>query len=61
MGMANEGIPTERGVQIDEIPQVVLANGNPGEENHDAFEVEDVLSSPIYAAAATSTSHVLGF
>lgn len=54
--MADEGVPTQRRIQIDVALQVSLGNRNPGEDDGDAFGIGDLLSAPVDPAAAIRSS-----
>lgn len=50
--MADQGVPTERRIQIHVAHQVSLLNRNPGEDDRDSFGIGDLLSSPVDPATS---------
>lgn len=50
--MADQGVPTERRIQIHVALQVSLLNRNPGEDDRDSFGIGDLLSSPVDPATS---------
>lgn len=55
-GITNKGIPPHRGVQINEIPQQGLWNGNPSKDYNDSFEISGLFSSPVDITASNGTT-----
>lgn len=54
--MANEGIPSERGVQIDVGPQMAVLDRSPSEDHSDSSGFRFLLPSPIDLTTTTTAA-----